>query len=361
MLCYFGYKGWRPRIRSLRKNSENEQKRRLDLREKRKRNISEPMPIVTSSTTVQRLLGFQDNNNMFVLTDGSSISESPCHRGFNPLYSDTSSATTDYATSDNEACDDSVFVDSATERLRRNSIGTPKAPRQLPPKPPRMRQKRTFVCQNSACGKSEVLLGKIQVLFKSCNFCFTHYCSAKCQNASWCQHRKVCYYGGVDSSLIEAQLVLSERDVNFYLSKQAYDSYVSKGRGCLFMVFSSPLALNEFIEHKIAGVRFRPSYSTAKDVLKCCVSNRYRRKLLEIISTYEPASQIVVNIAVVVGHKVPNNPVPRSREVTVRKITTLDLHQDFAAQGSQLNAIKECQSYKHRTNSNGNKDRRKSI
>ncbi len=365
MFCYFGIKSWRPRSRKHSDKGDKAQ-RRLDLREKRKRNISEPIPIVKSSAAVERLLRFRDNNNVFLLTDGSSISESPCHHGCSRLFSsETSSLTTGYANSDNENLDDSVFVDSITVRLRSGSVGAqipPKPPR-LPPKPPRMRQTREFVCQNPNCCKSEVLLGRTQVLFKSCNFCFTHYCSAKCQNESWKEHKKVCFYGNIDSNLQKVENTLKEDDVNYYFSKLAHDGYASKGRGCLFIVFSSPLQLEEFLKHKIAGVRLKPSYSALKDVFRRGVSNRYRKKLIETIASYEPATEYVINMAVVVGQKAPNNPVPRNREVTVRKIITAQYHEDFAAGEAELGLLRECQNFrtKQKLYLNKNVDRRKSI
>eukprot|EP00794_Sanderia_malayensis_P015948 gene15948-17551_t len=341
MFCYFGIKSWRPKSR---KHSDKSS-RRLELRERRKRNISEPIPITKSSAAVERLLRFRDNNNVFLLADGgSSISNSPCHHGFSRLYSsETSSVTTGcFPNVDVDEIDDSVFVDSITERL--GSIAQANE-FHLPPKPPRMKQSREFICQNSTCRKSEVLLGKFQVLFKSCSFCFTHYCSAKCQNECRREHRKVCFYGNIDHNLQQIQRILKESNASYYFSKLAYDGYIFKGRGCLFMIFSSPSAMDEFIEHKIAGMKFKPSYSASTDVIKRCVSNKYRKTLLETIYTYEPATQFVVNIAVVVGHRAPNNPVPRRREVTVRKIIIVDIHPDFAAREKAMCMLKECREF----------------
>lgn len=335
MFCYIGYRGWRPRLRSQSTGKESKTSKRLDLREKRKRNISEPIPIVKSTAAVERMLRFHDNNNMFLLTDGSSISESPCHRGYNRQFcSETSSTTTGYANSED---DDSVFVDQLIESSKIEPA--------FPQKPPRMKQKREFVCQNQNCNKREVLLGKVQVLFKSCNFCFTHYCSARCQNISWKEHKNVCFYGNIDSNLSQIETILEQPEVSIYFSKLAFDGYKFKGRGCLFITFSSPKALVEFVEHTIAGIRFRPTYSATMDVLKRCVSNRYRRQLVDTIGYYEPATQYVINVAVVVGHRVPNNPVPRTREVTVRKILTAHLHPDFTAREKQLSTLKECQTF----------------
>eukprot|EP00112_Aurelia_sp_Birch-Aquarium-sp1_P008969 Seg2003.1 transcript_id=Seg2003.1/GoldUCD/mRNA.D3Y31 product="Apical junction component 1-like" protein_id=Seg2003.1/GoldUCD/D3Y31 len=352
MFSYLSYKGCFPRLR-LRSNKES---RRLSVKDKRKRIISEPVPIVESSPTVEKLLGFNDNNNVFLLTEGSSINESPCHRGFNRLFlSETASAITEYHSTDTNSEDDQVFVETPP---RRASICSP-----YPPKPPRMKQRRTFICQNRGCPNTDLLFGRTQVLFKSCSFCFTHYCSAKCQNENLTEHMNICFYGNVDSKLTKLVRILHDNEVGFYFSKLANEGYLTKGKGCLFMTFSSLRGLDEFLEFQIAGVRLQPSYSAIADVKKCCVSNKYRQKLLGAISNYDPTTQFIVNIAVVVGHQIPNNPVPRNREVTVRKIAIVELNKELQPSYSQIFTLKECKPFQKTLGLefDGRLKRRKSI
>ena len=352
MFSYISYKGCFPRLR-LRSNKES---RRLSVKDKRKRNISEPLPIVESSPTVEKLLGFNDNNNVFLLTDGSSINESPCHRGFNRLFlSETASATTEYHSTDTTSEDEQVFVETPP---RRASICSP-----YPPKPPRMKQRRTFICQNRGCPNTDLLFGRTQVLFKSCNFCFTHYCSAKCQNENRAEHMNICFYGNVDSKLTKLVRILNNNRAGFYFSKLANEGYLTKGKGCLFMTFSSLKALDEILQFQIAGVQLQPLYSAISDVKKCCVSNKYRQKLLEVISSYDPTTQFIVNIAVVVGHRIPNNPVPRNREVTVRKIAIVELNNELQPTYSQILSLKECKPFMKKLDFefDGRLKRRKSV
>ena len=307
-------------------------------RGKRKRIISEPIPIANSSPVVDKLLSFNGNNNFSLLSDVGSFSESPCHRGFNRLYiSETSSTITEYQNNDDSALDDSVFVTPRKEDARRNSVCAV-----VPPKPPRMRQKRTFICQNRGCGKAEILLGRIQVAFKSCSFCFTHYCSARCQNENFKEHMKVCFYGKIDANLTELARILGESEMNANLSRMAYDGYIQRGKGCLFMIFSSKEELQELVNRKTLTSKQQPLYSSVADVERGCVKNKYRQKLLRTISAYEPAMQFVVNIAIVVGRRVPNNPVPRTRDVTVRKIELVNLHADIRLKPKGLLMVKEC-------------------
>eukprot|EP00795_Rhopilema_esculentum_P010992 gene10992-19831_t len=336
MFTYFGYKGCFPRLRQ--KSNSARDSRRLSLQEKRKRNISEPIPIVKSSAVVERLLGFNDNNNVFVHADAGSFTESPCHRGFNRMYiSETSSTVTEYQNGDSESADDAVFATPRDDKPRRYSTCS-----FYPPKPPRMKQKRTFMCQKRGCGKTDFLLGRVQVAFKSCSFCFTHYCSAKCQNEDSVEHMQVCFYGSIDAKLTRLSKTLQETDVTHYLSKRAWDGFASKGRGCLFIIFSSVERLDEFLNCRVDGIKFQPTYSGKTEVLKCCVSNNYRRKLLGKISSYNPATHLIVNTAVVVGRRIPNNPVPRNKDVTVRKILVIELNKMFRLSEPEILTVKEC-------------------
>lgn len=339
MLPYFGDNSCFPRLRLKSHSKSSNERRKPSVREKRKRIISEPIPIETSSAVVDKLLGFKDNNNMFSMADAGSFSESPCHRGFNRLFiSETSSIVTEYQNGDDVSADDSVFVTPRDEpQPRRNSICA-----FIPPKPPRMRQKRAFICQNRGCKKTEILLGRIQVAFKSCNFCFTHYCSAKCQNESSAEHLKVCFYGKIDWSLARLSTMLSKGDLNLYLSRLACDKYMTRGRGCLFIVLSSKEQLDEIVEKSPMFMQIQPLYSSVHDVERCCVSNRYRKKLLKTVASYDTATKFVVNVAIVVGRRVPNNPVPRMRDVTVRKIITIDLHEDVRPSQKELLSIEAC-------------------
>lgn len=357
MFPYFGDGSCFPRIRLKSQSKSVKEGRQLGLREKRKRIISEPIPIEKNSAAVDKLLGFQDNNNLFSLTDASSFSESPCHRGFNRLYiSETSSTVTEYHNGDDLSTDGAVFVTPREDQARRNSVCV-----FIPPKPPRMRQKRTFICQHRGCGKAEILLGRVQVALKSCTFCFTHYCSARCQNEDLAEHLKVCFYGKIDTNLDKLIRMINEGNVNRYLSKLAFDKYIAKGRGCLFIVLPSNEQLQETVDNDSAGLRFQPLFSSRSDVERCCVSNRYRRKLLRAVETYEPATQFIVNIAIVAGQRIPNNPVPRKRDVTVRKIVALDLHEEVRPTQQELLTINAFSPIKRNNNEGSIERRRKSI
>ena len=66
---------------------------------------------------------------------------------------------------------------------------------QPPAKPPRKTTRREFICKH--CGFMEQLRGQVELLFKSCVYCFTHYCSAECQNKDLKSHYKYCFYGKI--------------------------------------------------------------------------------------------------------------------------------------------------------------------
>lgn len=214
---------------------------------------------------------------------------------------------------------------SKSNTLPRRSHGgkTPpqKPPRGLPPKPPRLMERRLFTCENPSCQKEEELLGIVALDFKSCPSCFTHYCCVECRRIHWNEHRIVCHYGQADSHM---KLIISmcheHGSLLQYLSEIARQGFVAKGRGAVMVVFLSPKAAELFVDTGVdyfRNPRNTPTFSSTQDLMKAGVSSKHQKNLLSLVKNYSPAQEMVLNIAVVIGKNLPKIPLPRNKEPAV--------------------------------------------
>lgn len=184
-----------------------------------------------------------------------------------------------------------------------------------PPKPPRMMEKKMFTCENPECQKTEELLGMIAINFKACPACFTHYCSTKCRVEHWSQHKVVCHYGRMKSYVKTiSEICQNDDNVRALLSSLASSGYYDKGRGCVMLIFANPNAARLFIEEKIGE---KPTYSSLGQIQTLGVRTDHQKNLIELISSYKPESEHVLNIAIVAERNLPASPVPRNKEPCV--------------------------------------------
>ena len=223
---------------------------------------------------------------------------------------------------DNEKTPHSPPSKSATLPRRSHSKTPPqKPPRGLPPKPPRLMERKIFTCENPSCQKEEELLGIVALDFKSCPACFTHYCCLECRRKHWTEHRLVCHYGQVDSHMRSTVDMCNENQrLVRYLTEIARQGFVGKGRGSIMLVFLSPKAAELFVESGVdyfRNPRNTPTFSSLQEIKDAGISSKHQKKLLGLVSDYCPAREMVINIAVVVGKNLPKTPIPRNKEPAV--------------------------------------------
>ena len=196
----------------------------------------------------------------------------------------------------------------------------------LPEKPPRRTAWKKFTCQNNKCRKTEMMLGKVEMEFKSCEYCFTHYCSVNCQQQTFKSHLEICYYAKIYYYLNLVETLLYENDaVNRIYYEYTLTGYKSRGRGCLFLVFLSPSQLFEFVDNAIYP---KPSYSTNVEILKTTTTSAYQRNILQVISAYHPTETFLINIAILVDRDIPIDPLPRRREQCLKKLLVVPICKD---------------------------------
>lgn len=235
----------------------------------------------------------------------------------------------------------------------KQSEAPPKPPRVIPPKPPRMMEKRIFICENPLCRKEEELLGIVELTFKSCSACFTHYCSPECKKIHWPEHRTVCRYGTIDCHMKSILRICKHTaPIHLYLSETARNGFMAKGRGAVMLIFLSPKDAELFIKTGLEYFKHRrnaPSYSSLSEIQLAGAYTKYQKLLLKVVSEYSTVHEFVVNIAIVVGRDLHTTPVPRNKSAAVIEHLVVPLHSDLNAktlspQGSQDYGV--CQTQK---------------
>lgn len=236
---------------------------------------------------------------------------------------------------------------SKSTTLPRRSHGkTPpqKPPRGLPPKPPRLMERKLFTCENPTCQKQEELLGIVALDFKSCPSCFTHYCCIECRKAHWNEHRVVCHYGQVDSHIKSIINMCNEnRDLLYHLTEIAREGFIAKGRGAVMLILLSPKAAELFIKSGVEyfrNPRNTPTFSSYQELKDAGVYSKHQKMLLGLLNSYCPAQEMILNIAVVVGKNLPKTPIPRNKEPAVISqvkvpFTNRKASRTFSPQNSQ--------------------------
>ncbi|XP_057290413.1 uncharacterized protein LOC130613103 [Hydractinia symbiolongicarpus] len=325
-------------------------KRKTKWRKKSKRNISEPFP-VTECVDYQRLFSFPlptnhgtvaDINNNFGNTvsffkslqrrkslPANFIRKKPTllFRGLDPVYDNRKNfqpreenvlltPSTESQISTHSECWNRNPDDASLQSV---SLLTTS----LPEKPPRRSERKQFTCQNKDCSKTEVLLGRIQMEFKSCKYCFTHYCSVKCNLHSYHGHLNICYYGKINYYLNKTESILREDEkYNHHYYQYSWNGYKTSDRGCLFLVFLSPQNLFDFIDHE---KHVKPSYSSSVKILKTTTNSEYQRNILKVVSGYDPLKEFLINVAVVVDKVIPLEPLPRLRDKCLKRLLVIPI------------------------------------
>ena len=193
------------------------------------------------------------------------------------------------------------------------------------------RDARTVVrCAYTRCGREEVLLGRQKTTFTSCPACFTYYCNRDCRRVHWSEHKKVCFFGRINSYVRSFVYHTEKREnLKFMLSKVASDGYKKNGRGCVMVVFGSPQAARKFMTTGCTFFPSPPSYSSYAKVKTEGVISRHKEVLLQLIKDHDPAQEFVLNLAIIAGkmENLPPEPVPRRKVNTVLQCVKIPLSE----------------------------------
>ena len=130
------------------------------------------------------------------------------------------------------------------------------------------RDSRTVItCANTYCCKEEVLYGLAKTSFTSCPACFTYYCSRDCRRINWREHKKICFFGRINSYIRSFVYYCNRKEeLRLHLSKIAKSGYKKKGRGCIMVMFTSPQLARNFMTTGCKVFPSPPSYSALSEL-----------------------------------------------------------------------------------------------
>lgn len=97
----------------------------------------------------------------------------------------------------------------------------------------------------------EQLKGQFELLCKSCVYCFTHYCSAECQNKDLKSHCECCFLGKIYYYIEKLNNVfVNNKNMNQEYYIFSWKNVRVKGRCCSLLTVASPDDLARFINDK---------------------------------------------------------------------------------------------------------------
>ncbi|KAJ7383459.1 hypothetical protein OS493_027620 [Desmophyllum pertusum] len=186
----------------------------------------------------------------------------------------------------------------------------------------------TIKCSNPRCEQEEVLFAGEKTTYTSCPACFTYYCTRVCRRIHWSEHKKICFFGRINS-YIRSFIYLCHRKeaLKFQLSKAAKEGFKKKGRGCILVTFVSAQSARKFMTTGCSFFPSPPTYSSLMDLQAEGVVSKHRVALTQHIKDYEPEEEFVLNLAIIAGkmENLPAIPVPRRKVNTVLQVIKIPL------------------------------------
>ena len=187
-------------------------------------------------------------------------------------------------------------------------------------------------CRNTKCGKS-TKLSEARKSYKTCHNCFTYYCSRDCRKEHWERHKRKCLFSRISSGCKHIVKKVQNSDtISEELSRIARTGYLTKGRGCVMLVFSSPIEADKFLMKGFQESQNPPNYANIKDVQEAAeVFGDHEQELVQMCKSYNPELKYVLEVAIVAGQKLPTWPIPRKDGHLIKKCAKLRLYSKAAS------------------------------
>lgn len=181
-------------------------------------------------------------------------------------------------------------------------------------------------CRNPKCKKA-TSLPEARNTYKTCHNCFTYYCGRECRKAHWERHKRKCLFSRVNSVCKHiVKKVHDTPDLLETISKVARTGYLSKGRGCVLIAFTSPEKADLFLTEGAQALETPPGYANLGDLKEASdIFGEHYFELVDMCKIYNPEIKFVIEVAVVSGQEVPAWPVPRREGPAIKKCAKLRL------------------------------------
>ncbi len=180
-------------------------------------------------------------------------------------------------------------------------------------------------CRNLKCKKTTELR-EARNNYKTCHNCYTYYCSRECRKAHWQRHKRTCLFSRINSSCKHVIKFVHDDDNSLeQITKLARTGYLSKGRGCVLLVFSSPEKATDFLKYGFSTLDTPPGFANIKELQNVEYFGDHLSELVDLCKSYNPELKFVIEVAIVAGEEMPTFPVPRREGPAIKKCSKLRL------------------------------------
>lgn len=194
-------------------------------------------------------------------------------------------------------------------------------------------------CRNSSCSKS-VAFHQARETYKTCHSCYTYYCSKECRTQHWDQHKRKCLYSKVNSLCKNVlKKIHDEKKLLYDFSKKAKTGFLTKGRGCLILVFKDQKKAEEFINvGSLKGINSNTLYVSLNDLKKASdEKSGHLSELIEMVNSYNPDLKWVMDVEIVASElEYQQRPKPRKTGPVIKRCVKLRLSSDFTKQTKRI-------------------------
>ena len=183
----------------------------------------------------------------------------------------------------------------------------------------------TVRCRYPQCQK-QVNLDDARDSYKTCHNCFTYYCSRECRKAHWERHKRKCLFSRVNSMCKHViKKIHDDVDILEEITKCARTGFLTKGRGCVVITFSSPEFACEFLDHGMDELELPPAYVNIAELESENVFGDHLEEIVSNCKAYHPDIKFVLEVAIVAGEEVPAWPAPRREGPAIKRCVRLRL------------------------------------
>lgn len=180
-------------------------------------------------------------------------------------------------------------------------------------------------CENDQCNH-ETNLREAKHSFKTCQSCFTYYCSKTCRKHDWERHKKVCIFGRLSSACKHViKFVNKHPTIQYQCSRIARRGYLAQGRGCIVFAFPDIGSAEDFLCYGIESLWVPPVYISLKDLPNAVMLGSKLDFLTQTCMQYNPELKYVIHVAIVIPPKLTPRPVPRRKDTIIQKCAKLRL------------------------------------